>query len=974
MKHLLLALFIFLLFSTEAQEKYFQQEVNYEIDVKLDDKRHILHAHEKIEYINNSPDQLEFIYFHLWPNAYKDRSTAFAQQKIRTGSSRFHFADNSQRGYIDSLDFKVNNKKAEIEEDPENPDIIKVILNTPLLPGEKLLVTTPFRVKLPDSFSRLGHVNQQYQITQWYPKPAVYDKNGWHQMPYLDMGEFYSEFGSFKVNITVPQNYVVGATGNLQNPEEEMFLDSLAEVNSQISEYPSASEDKFPPTASTYKTLTYVQDNVHDFAWFADKRYTVKRGEVILPESGRKVKLLALYNLSNGKAWEDIIEYMHDGVYYYSKWIGDYPYDVVTVIDGALSAGSGMEYPTITVLGAENPFMLEVVTVHEIGHNWFYGILASNERTHPWMDEGLNSYYEMRYFKTKYPDVGIFGLDPEGESFGEKLARFGDVSTTSHHKTFNIGYTYIASFNIDQPNDTHSNKFIPINYGIMSYQKTAAQMDYLYEYLGEDLFDECMKTYYTRWKFKHPQPDDLQAVFEEISGKDLGWMFDDFLKTRKKLDYQVGPVKKTTNGYNVTLKNNGKIQGPVSVSALNNSNEPITETWLAPFQGKKEIKLSGENFEKVALFHDQNIPDLWPYNNVKRTSGLLPGVRPLRFKLLFGLEDPEYTNMYWLPTLGANTTDKFMLGAAFYNTIVPNKRFRFIVNPMYSFGLNQHAGYYDLNYQLLPENTFRSIEFGVEVRDFAEMQKVAPRVVFDFRSDDPAFTPDQTLTLKHHFMYSGIDLYEEEYQIGRIDYTIQKSNALRSYRFSTSMTTDYDSFTTLELTGNFVQSYKSGRSIRFRGYLGGFLQKNDILPVYRLNFSGSPDFTMDGIFTDRAGISDHMEILNQQTDLRQGGMRGFINEDSQEWIATLNADIDMPFSKLFQWFVDTGYDFEDSEFYYTTGLSLNVGGIVYFYLPVAGDSFVDTAPESWDEFRDNVRFSIKLNNLNPWKLAENNLF
>ncbi len=178
---------------------YFQQDVAYTIEVTLDDSAHTLHANEKIIYTNNSPDTLQFIWFHLWPNAYKNTETAFAKQGERFLSTRFLFSDEEDRGYIDSLDFAVDGVDAKWEFHPEWIDVAKVELPVKLAPGGQTIIETPFFVKLPEVFSRLGHTGKHYEITQWYPKPAVYDHLGWHPMPYLNMGEFYSEFGSFDV-------------------------------------------------------------------------------------------------------------------------------------------------------------------------------------------------------------------------------------------------------------------------------------------------------------------------------------------------------------------------------------------------------------------------------------------------------------------------------------------------------------------------------------------------------------------------------------------------------------------------------------------------------------------------------------------------------------------------------------------------------------------------------------------------------
>ena len=188
-----------------AEKEYFQQHVSYEIDVQLNDSDHTLSAFEKILYTNNSPDTLTYIWFHIWPNAYKNDSTALAKQLLRLGSTRFHYSKEKDRGYIDSLDFSVNGLSANWEVHPEWIDVIKLQLPSPLLPSDSVIIETPFFVKLPKIFSRLGHSGKHYEITQWYPKPAVYDKDGWHPMPYLNMGEFYSEFGSFDVTITLPR-------------------------------------------------------------------------------------------------------------------------------------------------------------------------------------------------------------------------------------------------------------------------------------------------------------------------------------------------------------------------------------------------------------------------------------------------------------------------------------------------------------------------------------------------------------------------------------------------------------------------------------------------------------------------------------------------------------------------------------------------------------------------------------------------
>ena len=509
-KLLLAAIFHLFLITCYSQPKYWQQEVNYTIEVSLNDKVHELSGFEKIEYINNSPDTLKFIWFHIWPNAYKNDKTAFSDQMLEDGNTKFYFSDKEQKGYINRLDFKVNNVTASTEDHPEHIDIIKLILPSPLAPGQKILITTPFHERLPFNFSRGGHDGQSYQVTQWYPKPAVYDRNGWHPMPYLDQGEFYSEFGSFDVSITVPSNYVVAATGELQNADEKEWLKTRStftwnptkkKVKTKAGSYKTI-YDAFPPSSSEIKILRYKQNNIHDFAWFADKRFIVNQDTCRLA-SGKVINVYTYYTPTYKNTWGHSLLYAKDAVHHYSELVGEYPYNVVSAVQGPASFGGGMEYPTITVISPlGGPIELDVTIAHEIGHNWFYGILASNERVHPWMDEGINSYYEWLYTKKKYDRSSDFFRAQDEEQL----------------------QTVIANRK-DQPIETSAQDFNTTNYDAIAYYKTSRWMAWLHDYLGDAVFNKAMHEYYRQWQFKHPQPEDLKKVFAEVSGNDLDSAF-----------------------------------------------------------------------------------------------------------------------------------------------------------------------------------------------------------------------------------------------------------------------------------------------------------------------------------------------------------------------------------------------------------------------------------------------------------------
>ncbi|MFM7078238.1 MAG: M1 family metallopeptidase, partial [Bacteroidota bacterium] len=382
-------------------ENYFQQNIIYEIKAELDDLNHRIKGSIRITYENKSNQELDTIWFHLWPNAYSGRNTPLCKQLLIDRDTSLYFSKETDLGRITDYQFSVNGSPVDIFKEGANPEIVGLLLNSKLEPGGQIIIETPFNVEVPDArFSRLGRDNYSYNLTQWYPKPAVFDKGGWHCMSYLSRGEFYSEFGDFEVELTVPSNYTVAASGDLVTESERIYLNQLdVETRRKLTDGSKYLSKEVEPIATSpdKKIVRYELKNAHDFAWFASKYYQVMLDTVVLG-SGKKIATSVFFGSKRKDLWEDALEYSKSGLLFLSNEIGDYPYESFAVVDGRISAGGGMEYPGITILNTPGSASdLERVLVHELGHNWFYGALASNERDNPWMDEGMNSFYEYRY-------------------------------------------------------------------------------------------------------------------------------------------------------------------------------------------------------------------------------------------------------------------------------------------------------------------------------------------------------------------------------------------------------------------------------------------------------------------------------------------------------------------------------------------------------------------------------------------------
>lgn len=687
-----------------------QQNVDYNIQVSLDDENHLLNAHIEMVYTNNSPDELNEIWIHLWPNAYKNNQTAFAKQQLRNNSTSFYFAKERKRGYIDSLAFTTaNGDSLQLESHPEHIDIAKLILNQPLKSGESITISSPFRVKIPGSYSRMGHVRNSYQISQWYPKPAVYDVNGWNIMPYLDQGEFYSEFGTFEVAITLPSNYAVAATGELQDSAE---MEWIAERILYYKGNTKRTEDEVASSA-LLKTLHYKQENIHDFAWFADKEFYIWESQQMLPDSSREIKT---YVYSRSEYDENVIKYVNEGVEHYSEKVGNYPYQHATAVIGPLKSGGGMEYPMVTILSSTD----RTTVVHEVGHNWFYGIIGTNERAHPWMDESINTYYENRHSQEKkYSSRGKDYLNRYSAS-----QRFADG--------LSIVYANALARNKDQAVNLTSEEFTSSNYGGIIYGKGAYMFSLLQQHLGDSLFDAAMQNFYQEWKYKHPLPGDFRASIVQSTGDSLEWFFEDLLNTTKNYDYKISAIKFKNvsdedlaagkDNYLVKVKNTGKVAAPFQILTIDEDGSLIRSRWDSGFTGSRWISIPGrerldtltkESLRKkeakrvnkrmgkvvqVALNLDNPLNELNIHDNRIKTSGILKKMEILTLKGANHLD--RATTASITPLVNYNYYDRWMFGAALNNLAHWERRFHYYAAGFYSLAQNP------LNYELYARQMF----------------------------------------------------------------------------------------------------------------------------------------------------------------------------------------------------------------------------------------------------------------------------
>lgn len=985
-------------------QSYWQQKVDTRIDVTLNDQLHTLSGEISIDYTNNSPDTLKYIYIHLWPNAYKNDRTVYAEQMAENGETDFYYSKGKKRGSIDSFSFTINGRSTGHFSSKAMPDVARIDLPEPLPPGAKMKIETPFVVKVPEVTSRLGHTKQAYFISQWFPKPAVYDKKGWHPMPYLNYGEFYSEVGSYDVNITLPKNYIVMATGNCTDASENAWLDELSKKD-----LPSDTLYKkgWPASSTDMKTLHFHEDNVHDFAWFADKRWVVRKDTVTSPFSNEIVTCYTAFLPESQKQWIKGTDYLRATIQSYGSHVGAYPYKTIKAIEGDMHAGGGMEYPTVTVIDRDARYMLRTVIVHEAGHNWFYGVLATNERDHAWMDEGMNTFYEHKTISdyNKYDTAAKRRIDPAMAAQGRNVTIKSNASFES------ILYYHETGIHTDQPLEQTSAKFTDINYGIDVYYKTDLMLRWLEGYMGAGNFKAGIQDYYNTWKHKHPYPEDFKICMARHTDKNIDWFFTEALTTDNRVDYKISGV----DNKEVTIKNKTGFAAPVNVTAYR-GDSIIANVWSAPFDRTTTLQLPDSAEGWTALRIGSEIPEGKRQNSIYRRSGLSHR-GGLAFRPFAGSGYGERYKTYILPSLGYNVYDGFELGLVFHNLTIPENRFRYVLSPMYGFRSGSFIGAGTVGYSWYPENLFKEITLQADAKTFnyntltknvadpinSRYIKIAPSLNFRFNEHDLRSPVIRTLTLKAYGIQeddvqlnyipadsSYVTSVSQDQKIyGLIRYAHNNERTFNPFSYGAEAQLNQD-FVKLSAEGKLrIDYFKKGKALRVRGYVGKFIELNATPDIsrYYLNstFTGDKDYLYDGTYFGR---NEQNGVAAHQVSMMEGGFKvptPFYASQigrSDNWLVAANLSTDLPLGKLpIRLFLDIG-TFSDAaklnpsgqKLLYDAGFEIALPyDIVSVYFPVVLSKdfkeYMNTV-HAGKAFVNSITFRMDLNKIN-WMKARN---
>tara|TARA_B110000240_G_scaffold91827_1_gene104330 strand:- start:29 stop:1855 length:1827 start_codon:yes stop_codon:yes gene_type:complete len=529
--YLLLLLINFTGLSAQNNFEYWQQHVDYTMDVTVDVSLNAYSGTQQLVYTNNSPDDLSVVFYHLYFNAFQPgsemdvRSITISDPDSRVGD-RISRLEKEDYGFMNVLSLHQNNFPVDFN---VAGTILEVQLNAPIKSGESAVFDMVFEGQVPPVIRRAGKNSEEnvaLSMAQWYPKMAEYDFEGWHADPYISR-EFHGVWGDFDIKLTIDKNYTVGGTGYLQNPDEVGHGYGQQTNNEQ----------------TDVLTWHFIAPNVHDFTWAADPGFT---HDTLQVPNGPLLHFLYKTSLDEKykKNWKALQPMASEIVQYYSNTVGKYPYKQYSVIQGG---DGGMEYGMCTLITGERTFDgLVGVTAHEIGHTWFQFLLASNESRHPWLDEGFAEY------TCTFIENYLLGKE-----------------TSDPHRSSYNRYISLALSGKEQPMTTHADRYMyNRSYSTSAYRKGALLLAQLKYIIGEENFEATLKRYFKDWAFKHPTPNDFIRSAEKTSGLELEWFLTDWTQTVNTIDYAIKGVSLLESKTEITLERIGLMPMPVEVEVL----------------------------------------------------------------------------------------------------------------------------------------------------------------------------------------------------------------------------------------------------------------------------------------------------------------------------------------------------------------------------------------------------------------------
>lgn len=828
------------------------------IQASLQPENHTIEIHQEIVYHNTSEVPLNEIYLNDWANSFSSKTTPLGKRFAENYNSSFHFEKEEERGRttIQSIEKDLNSSLEWSYE--ESQDIIKVILDEPLAPGNSYAFNLSYIVKLPsDKFTRYGFTdNGEYKLRYWYISPAVFDGK-WHVYSNKNVDDLYLTPSRFNITFTFPKNYQL------------------------VSDFTVISENN----SEGNKTTILEGENR-----MSAKIYLLKRS---LFETISTDKLDIVTNLKDKKVTKAISALSIDRiVHFLDEKLGPYPHDkmLITKTDYKKNPVYGLNQLPDFISPFPDGFEYNMEQIKAISRIYLENSLALDPRKDHWLIGALQVYLMMEYVDQYYPKMKLIG-----NLSNLWVIKWSHISDIEFNDQYPLLYLNMARQNLQQSLTTPKDSLIKFNKNIASDYFGGNGLQYLSDYIGEEAIDKAIKDFYTDNRLKPVEAIIFQDYLEENTDLPVNWFFDNYLDSRSTIDFKIKKVEKRGDSLDVTIRNKRNHPLPVSLYGLN-SNNIVFKKWTTPIDSSITITVQGRNIEKLALNYETIIPEFNQRNNFKSVDGLLN--RPIQFRLFQDIEDPKYNQLFFMPVFQYNLYDGFTIGPKLYNKTLLRKNWNYKVEPQYGFNSKTIVGKGSVSYRhSFEEGNLYRLRAGIAGSLFSYntdlfYKRLSPFVNLAFRNNDIRDNEKQFINIRNVNVFQDVDIndpnQEPNYSVLNLQYAYSNPNLINYFRGVVD--TQFSSkFSKISTTLEYRKLFLNNRQLNVRLFAGAFLH-NDTAKNGNF-FSFALDRPTDYLFDyTYYGRSEDTGLFSQQLVVAEGGFKSKLTPAfSNSWMATINA-------------------------------------------------------------------------------------
>jgi len=873
------------------------------MSVTLNTDTNILNITQETIFYNKSDSILNIIYFHNWPNAYRDKQTPLAKRIVENYSKSFHFAKEKQRGHTTINSISINYDIATWEITKQNPDILKINLNKPLNPNDSVKIITTYSVKLPkDKFTQYGANTNSYNLKYWYLSPAIFNnKYGWKIYSNLDLDDLYINYTNYYIKINVPIEYVVNTDLKITN-----------KINGNFNSYILTGKQKLDVELNITKENDFITFHSNPVSIITNLDSDKLNGVIKTLILNRELNFIQSYlgKFPQKKLLINKIEYDKNPVYGFNQ------------------------LPTFLAPFSET-FEWDIKFFKVLSKKYIHTIFLFNQREDAWLADGLQTYLMMKYVEKYYPEVKALG----------NISNLWGIKNFSLAKlNFNDKYHFVYQFaarkNLDQALTTQTDSLSNFNRKIVNKYKAGLGIKFLENYLGDTTITSAIINFSK--KYAHKRANSNQFINSIKATKDISWFKNDYLKTSKKIDYTIKKIIKKGDSLQVTISNKRNFTAPIELYGIKDK-KIVYSKWLTGIDSIAKITIPKDGFDKLSLNYKSLLPEYNLRNNWKNVDKKLFN-KPIQLKFLKDAEDPYYNQLFYTPVYRYNYYDGLVLGLAVSNKTILRKSFLYKLTPSYSTKSKSFSGSYSFLYEYLPENKkVNKLSFGIVGSNYHYAKNltyntVRPFAYLEFRRKSlrdvgsNAISASYTLVDREKLPTQTEDLETYNYKVFSLSYGYSKPEIINDFRFSTELQIS-SKFSKLSLTARYRKLTDTNRQFDFRFFTGAFISNNTESNFFNFALDRPSDYLFQ---YDYLGRSETSGFFSQQVIMNEGAFKSKLPVTfANQWMSTMNMSVGM-----WRWvevYSDVGFiknKYSKVYFAYENGVRLNfIQDILEVYFP-----------------------------------------